>query len=164
MKSGICGPESFWTQLSISRIPASHPPTPAEKGDLFLEDTPVKAGDVRDTGLIPGLGRYPGGDHGDPFQRSCLENPMDKELSRLQSYGHTESDMTAVTWHACMHSWRKDLESPRSCQGWPDSKQGLHADRPPSSDSAPRTWQPPGFSLFPGKSEEARRKDVEMLT
>ena len=46
----------------------------------------------------------------------------------------------------------------------PDSKQGLHADRPLSSDSAPRTWQPPGFSLFPGKSEEARRKDVEMLT
>ena len=51
---------------------------------------------------------------GDPLQRSCLENPMDKELSRLQSYGHTESDMTAVTWHTCMHSWRKDLESPRS--------------------------------------------------
>ena len=97
VKSGICGPKSFWTQLSILRIPASHPPTPAEKGDLFLEDTPVKAGDVRDTGLIPGLGRYPGGDHGDPFQRSCLEYPMDKELSRLQSYGHTESDTTEAT-------------------------------------------------------------------
>ena len=30
---------------------------------------------ARDLGLIPGLGRYPGGGHGDPIQYSCLENP-----------------------------------------------------------------------------------------
>ena len=30
-------------------------------------------------GLIPGLGRSPGGGHGNPFQYSCLENPMDRE-------------------------------------------------------------------------------------
>ena len=35
-------------------------------------------GDVRDTGSIPGLGRSPGGGHGDTLQYSCLENPMDK--------------------------------------------------------------------------------------
>ena len=29
-------------------------------------------------GLIPGLGRYPGGGHGKPLQYSCLENPMDR--------------------------------------------------------------------------------------
>ena len=29
-------------------------------------------------GLIPGLGRYPGGGNGNPFQHFCLENPMDK--------------------------------------------------------------------------------------
>ena len=34
--------------------------------------------DVRDTSLIPGLGRSPGGGHGDPLQCSCLENPMDR--------------------------------------------------------------------------------------
>ena len=30
-----------------------------------------------DTGSTPGLGRYPGGGHGDPLQHSCLENSMD---------------------------------------------------------------------------------------
>ena len=36
------------------------------------------AGDVRDVGSIPGLGRSPGGGHGNPLQYSCLENPMDR--------------------------------------------------------------------------------------
>ena len=31
-----------------------------------------------DLGSIPGLGRSPGGGHGNPFQYSCLENPMDR--------------------------------------------------------------------------------------
>ena len=33
---------------------------------------------VEDLGLIPGLGRSPGGGHGNPLQYSCLENPMDR--------------------------------------------------------------------------------------
>ena len=36
------------------------------------------AGDVGDSGSIPGLGRSPGGRHGNPLQYSCLENPMDR--------------------------------------------------------------------------------------
>ena len=32
----------------------------------------------RDMGLIPGPGRSPGGEHGNPLQYSCLENPMDR--------------------------------------------------------------------------------------
>ena len=35
-------------------------------------------GDLRGMGLIPGLGRSPGGGHGNPLQCSCLENPMDR--------------------------------------------------------------------------------------
>ena len=38
----------------------------------------ASAGDRRDTGLIPSLGRSPGGGHGNPLQYSCLENPMDR--------------------------------------------------------------------------------------
>ena len=38
---------------------------------------PANAGDVRDSGLIPVLGRYPGGEHGNPLQYSCLQNPTD---------------------------------------------------------------------------------------
>ena len=33
---------------------------------------------AKDTGLIPGLGRYPGGRNGNPLQYSCQDNPMDR--------------------------------------------------------------------------------------
>ena len=36
------------------------------------------AGDPGDTCLIPGLGRFPGEENGNPLQYSCLENSMDK--------------------------------------------------------------------------------------
>ena len=39
---------------------------------------PTYAGDIRNTGLIPGLERSPGGGHSNPLQYSCLENPMDR--------------------------------------------------------------------------------------
>ena len=48
------------------------------------QNLPAHAGDVRDAGSIPGLGRSPGGGRSNPLQYSCLENPMD---SRLQSMG-----------------------------------------------------------------------------
>ena len=41
-----------------------------------VKNSPASAGDIRDMGLIPGLGRSPGGGHG--TQYSCLENPMDR--------------------------------------------------------------------------------------
>ena len=36
--------------------------------------------DAGDTGLIPGLARSPGGEHGNPLQHSCLENPVDRRV------------------------------------------------------------------------------------
>ena len=45
---------------------------------LVVKITPANTGDVRDTGLIPGLGSSPGGGYGNPFQYSYLENPMDR--------------------------------------------------------------------------------------
>ena len=44
---------------------------------LVVKNPPASAGDVRDTGSIPGSGRSPGGRHENPLQYSCLENPMD---------------------------------------------------------------------------------------
>ena len=44
----------------------------------MIKNQPVNAGDVRDSSLIPGSGRFPGGGHGNPLQYSCLENPMDR--------------------------------------------------------------------------------------
>ena len=45
---------------------------------LVVKNLPANAGDVRDSGLNPGLGRSPGGGHGNALQYSCLENPMDR--------------------------------------------------------------------------------------
>ena len=45
---------------------------------LVVKDPPINAGDIRDMGSIPGLGRSLGGGHGNPIQYSCLENPMDR--------------------------------------------------------------------------------------
>ena len=54
----------------------------------------ANAGDIRDVGSIPGSGRFPGGRHGNPFQYSCLENPMDRGAPVR---GVAESGMTKVT-------------------------------------------------------------------
>ena len=45
---------------------------------LLVKNPPADAGDLRGSGLIPGLGRSPGGGHGNPLQCSCLENSMDR--------------------------------------------------------------------------------------
>jgi len=45
---------------------------------LVVKNPSANAGDVRDSGLIPGLGRSPGEGYGNPLQYSCLENPMDR--------------------------------------------------------------------------------------
>ena len=44
-------------------------------GGLGVKNPPVNAGDV---GSIPGLGRSPGGENGNPLQYSSLGNPMDR--------------------------------------------------------------------------------------
>ena len=50
---------------------------------------------VGDLGLIPGLGRCPGGGHGNPRQYSCLENPHgQRSLAVYSPWGHKESDIT----------------------------------------------------------------------
>ena len=44
----------------------------------MVKNPPAKAGDVKDMGSVPGLGRSPGERHGNPLQYSCLENTMDR--------------------------------------------------------------------------------------
>ena len=45
---------------------------------LVVKNLPANAENRRDMGLTPGLGRSPGGGHGNPLQYSCLENLMDR--------------------------------------------------------------------------------------
>ena len=52
-----------------------------------VKNPPASAEDIRGLGLISGLGRFPGGEHGNPLQYACLENPSD-----------------IGTWQAIVHS------------------------------------------------------------
>ena len=47
-------------------------------GGAVVKNLPADAGDTGDAGLIPGLGRFPGGGNGNQLQYSCLANPMDR--------------------------------------------------------------------------------------
>ena len=47
----------------------------------MVKNPPANAEDARDSSLIPGLGRSPGGGNGFPLQYSCLGNPMDRRLA-----------------------------------------------------------------------------------
>ena len=53
----------------------------------MVKNPPANAGDIRDRGSIPGSGRSPGGGHGNPFQYSCLENPMDRGAWQAIAHG-----------------------------------------------------------------------------
>ena len=64
---------------------------------LVVKNPPANAGDARDSGLIPGSGRSAGEGNGNPFQYSCLGNPMDRGAWQATVHRVTESDMTEVT-------------------------------------------------------------------
>ena len=61
------------------------------EGGLVVKNLPANAGD---TGSIPGSGRSPGGDNGNPLQDSCLENPKDGGTWWAIVPGVTELDTT----------------------------------------------------------------------
>ena len=61
------------------------------QGVLVVKSPPANAEDIRDSGSTPGLGRSPGGGHGNPFQYSYLENPMDRGTWRATVYRVTKS-------------------------------------------------------------------------
>ena len=57
----------------------------------MVKDPSTNAGDIRDTGSIPGSGRSRGGGHGKPLQYSCLENPMDRGAWQAPLHRVTQS-------------------------------------------------------------------------
>ena len=61
---------------------------------LVVKKLPANAGDLKDTGSIPGLERSPGEGHGHPLQYSCLEDPMDRGAWRARIHRVTKSQ----TW------------------------------------------------------------------
>ena len=63
-----------------------------------VKNPPASSGDIRDVDSIPGSGRSPGEGHGNPFQHSCLENPMDRGAWRAIVHG------VAKTWTQHAHT------------------------------------------------------------
>ena len=64
---------------------------------LVVKNPPVNAGDVRDIGSIPGSERSLGGEHGNPLQYSCLENPTDRGVWRTTVHRIVKS-WTRLQW------------------------------------------------------------------
>ena len=56
-------------------------------GGSVVKNPPANAGDLRDSGLISGLGRFPGKGNDNPLQYSCLENPMDRGAWQATVHG-----------------------------------------------------------------------------
>ena len=61
------------------------------QGVLEVKNLPASAGGTREEGWIPESGRSPGGENGNPFQYSCLENPMDRGALWATVHGVTKS-------------------------------------------------------------------------
>ena len=72
------------------------------------QNLPASAGDVRDTGSNPGLGRSPGEGQGNPLQYSCLENPHgQRSLAGYSPWGCTELDATEwLSTHTQRGHWQ----------------------------------------------------------
>ena len=60
-------------------------------GGLVVKKPPANAGDIRDLGSVPWLGKSSGGGNGNPLQYSCLENPMDRGAWRVTVHGVTKN-------------------------------------------------------------------------
>ena len=72
----------------------------------MVKNASATAGDLRDNGSIPGLGRVPGGASGNPLLYSCLENSMDRgawwaTVHRVAKNGTQMKQLS--TEDTCMH-------------------------------------------------------------
>ena len=57
----------------------------------MVKNLPANPGEARDTSLIPGSGRSPGVENGNPLQYCCLENSMDRGAWQATVYGVAKS-------------------------------------------------------------------------
>ena len=78
-----CQTLTFWApkslQMVIAAMKLKDTYSLRRATSLVAHMVKVSAYSVGDLGLIPGLGRSPGEENGNPLQYSCLGNPMDGE-------------------------------------------------------------------------------------
>ena len=79
--------EPYLSFQSYQRILCAYTQQRPSQVDLGVKNPPASVGDTRDVGLIPGSGRSSGGEHGNPLQCSCLENPMERGVWSATTLG-----------------------------------------------------------------------------
>ena len=78
---------------------------------LVVENPPANAGDIKDAGLVPGLGGSPGEEDGNPLQYSCLENPMDGGAWRATVHRVAKSQTHLKRLGATAAMYRREVET-----------------------------------------------------
>ena len=68
----------------------------------MVKDPPASVGDLKDSGLIPGLGRPPGRGPGDTFQYSCLKNPAQRRAwwATVRGVPESQTQLKQLSTHA----------------------------------------------------------------
>ena len=108
MLAGMCNDLTVHTPLVMKGWLVGRPEVPKQQeetncrwqtlfGGSAGKESAFNAGDL---GSIPGLGRSPGGGHGNSLQCSCLENPHGQRSLVGYSSWVTESDMTEQLTHS----------------------------------------------------------------
>ena len=82
----------------------------------MVKNPPAIAGEARDAGSIPGLRRFPGGGHGNPFQYSCLENLTDRRTRQAAVYGFAQTEVTAHTCTDILQSLKNKSDNTTAYQ------------------------------------------------
>ena len=114
---------SLGWEYPLEKEIATHSSIPGLPCGSAGKESAFNAGDM---GSIPGLGKSPGGGHGNPLQYSCLENPMDrgacwatdhrvtKSLTRLSDFTIGFPDSSVGKESAC------NAGDPVQFLGWED--------------------------------------------
>ena len=100
--------------MSKSRFEPSYPGFPSGS------EVKASASNEGDPGLIPGLGRSPGGGHGIPLQYSCLENPMDRGAwwATVHEVAQSQTRLSNFTLTFHFHALEKEMATHSSILAW----------------------------------------------
>ena len=119
-------------------------------GVAVVKNPPANAGDARDMGSVPKLGRSPGGGHGHPLQYSCLENPVDRGACQATVHGLSENQTRLSPAQLLLSQSCPTLCNPMDCSPPGSSVHGILQARilewvampssRGSSQSRDRTW------------------------
>ena len=83
----------------------------ASQVELMVKNSAANAGNIRDAGSIPGLGRSLGEGNGNPLRYSCLDNPMDRGAwhTTVHRIAMSRTELKQLSTHTHMYHMRAQL-------------------------------------------------------